>query len=72
MVTRFVFGFAFAIVLAGASYPALAVSQPPRAGCLAVARQEYDAAKKKGLLRTRNGEYVRTGSVFRRAYWYCH
>jgi hypothetical protein len=62
-----------AVLIAG-NWPANAASQlePPRPGCATVQKQEYDAAKKKGLLRTRNGEYVRTGGLLRRQFWYCH
>ena len=41
-------------------------------GCVAVAKQEYDAAKKQRLLQTRFGTYVRTGRLGRRTYLYCH
>jgi hypothetical protein len=72
-VARLSLHYAFGLAFLAAACPALAVTQPdpPRDGCVAVARQEYEAAKKKDLLRTRNGEYVRTGSLIRRAYWYC-
>jgi len=39
--------------------------------CIAVVKQEYDSAKKKHLLHTRMGTYVRTGRPWRRYYWYC-
>jgi len=43
-----------------------------RKTCVAVAKQEYDAAKKQRLLQTRFGAYVRTGRLGRRTYQYCH
>ena len=46
--------------------------QPPRKGCVAVDKREYDAAKREKLLRDRYGTYVRTGRLWRRYYWYCH
>jgi hypothetical protein len=46
-------------------------ARPPYAGCVAVTRQEYNAAKKQHLLRTRFTEYVRTGLPGRRQYWFC-
>lgn len=45
---------------------------PPYPGCVEVAKQEYNAAKKQGLLNTRFNRYVRTGRIGRRYYWYCH
>jgi hypothetical protein len=45
--------------------------QPPHRGCVAVSKGEYQGAKKKSLLRTRFGTYVRTGRLWRRYYWYC-
>jgi hypothetical protein len=45
--------------------------QPPRNGCVAVAKSEYASAKRAKLLRGRYGTYVRTGRVLRRFYWYC-
>jgi uncharacterized protein YchJ len=46
-------------------------AKPPYEGCVAVAKQEYNAAKKQHLLRTRFTQYVRTGLPGRRQYWYC-
>lgn len=46
--------------------------QPPRAGCAAVSKQEYDSAKRQKLLRSRFSSYVRTGRMGQRYYWYCH
>jgi hypothetical protein len=46
--------------------------QPPRVGCRAVSKVEYDAARSEGLLRQKFGTYVRTGPFWRRFYWYCH
>ena len=47
--------------------------QPPRKGCRAVSKIEYDSAKREYLLRNRfGGMYVRTGHFWRHYYWYCH
>jgi len=46
-------------------------ANPPYEGCVAVTRQEYNAAKKQHLLRTRFTQYMRTGLLGRRQYWYC-
>ena len=48
-----------------------AAPKPPYDGCVAVTRQEYNAAKKGHLLRTRFTQYIRTGFPARRQYWYC-
>jgi hypothetical protein len=45
---------------------------PPRDGCRAASRIEYDSAKREHLLRSRFGTYVRTGHLWRHYYWYCH
>jgi hypothetical protein len=66
-----------AIVVTGLLLVAFASSsvhaqQPPRPGCVAVSKHEYDSAKKKKLLRGSVGAYVRTGRVLRRHYyWFC-
>jgi hypothetical protein len=46
--------------------------QPPREGCRAASKLEYNSAKRDYLLNTRVGTYARTGHVWRRYYWYCH
>ena len=46
--------------------------QPPRNGCVAVSKIEYDSAKRQKVLDHTNGAYVRTGRILRRYYWYCH
>jgi len=46
--------------------------QPPRDGCVAVPKIQYDSAKKQNLLRNRFGMYVKTGRFLRHYYWYCH
>src|SRR5262245_54871805 len=45
--------------------------QPPHKRCVAVSKGEYQAAKKKNLLRAKYGTYVRTGWLWRPYYWYC-
>jgi hypothetical protein len=53
-------------------FPAYAkAEQPPRDGCVAVSKVEYDSAKKQYLLSSNNGVYVRSGRFLRRSYWYC-
>ena len=42
--------------------------QPPRTGCVAVSKIEYNSAKRQNLLRNRLGTYVRTGRLLRRYY----
>jgi hypothetical protein len=46
--------------------------QPPREGCRAASKIEYDSAKRQYLLHGRFGSYVRTGHFWRHYYWYCH
>ena len=65
-------GALVALVLMSGSAWAAAPVKPPHAGCSPVPKQEYNSARKQRLLRTRSGEYVRTGSVLRRHFWYCH
>jgi hypothetical protein len=64
-------GVATALVLSVFPCAPANAAQPPYEGCVAVAKQEYDAAKKQHLLRTRFTQYVRTGLPGRRQYWYC-
>ena len=45
--------------------------QAPRANCVAVTKQEYNNARKSRLQQQRFGEYVRTGRVLKRFYWFC-
>jgi hypothetical protein len=56
-----------------AAFPGSFVSpgQPPRKGCVAVVKQEYDSAKKQNLLQMRFSSYATTGHLGRRSYWYC-
>jgi len=64
------------VVAIGATLIAFSCSanaqQPPREGCRAASKLEYNSAKRDYLLNTRVGTYVRTGHVWRRYYWYCH
>jgi len=64
-------GGAIALVLSVFPYASANAAKPPYEGCVAVAKQEYNAAKKQHLLRTRFTQYVRTGLPGRRQYWYC-
>lgn len=70
-VKNYVAGGAIALVLSALSHAPARAAKPPYANCVAVTKQEYDAAKKQHLLRTRFTEYVRTGFPGRRQYWYC-
>jgi hypothetical protein len=44
---------------------------PPREGCRAVSKIEYNAAKREYLLRSRARVYIRTGPFWQRHYWHC-
>jgi hypothetical protein len=73
----------YLIAFAGACTGAIAVAsvalsdssmnavQPPRRGCVAVVKQEYDSAKKLKLLQMKYSSYAMTGGLGRRSYWYC-
>jgi hypothetical protein len=52
--------------------PSVNAKQPPREGCVAVSKQEYDSANRQKLLHSRFSTYARTGRLGRRYYWYCH
>jgi hypothetical protein len=60
-----------AAAIAAALSPAAQAAAPPGRGCRPASKIEYRSAKQQGLLRTMTGEYVRTGHIWRRAYWYC-
>ena len=62
---------AIAAALSVSSSSALAASSPPREGCRAVSKNEYDSAKREYLLISRGRVYVRTGPFWRRYYWHC-
>src|SRR5262245_4912168 len=64
-------GIAGLLLLAVHASSAGAEQTPPKR-CAPVAKQEYDAARRQNLLRSRAGDYVRTGGIGRRQYWYCH
>jgi len=51
----------------------LNAQQPPWSeGCRPASKVEYNAAKRQYLLRNSfGGEYLRTGRLWRRYYWYC-
>jgi hypothetical protein len=63
MVAGLVFG-----LLTGSSARA---QQAPRANCVAVTKQEYNNARKTKLQQQRFGQYVRSGRVLKRFYWFC-
>jgi len=44
---------------------------PPGPGCRSASKLEYRSARDQHLLRSRFGEYVRTGNFWQRHYWYC-
>jgi hypothetical protein len=55
------------------AFPNLSANaEPPRKGCVAVFKQEYDSAKRQMLLQAPFSSYVTTGPLVRRYYWYCH
>jgi hypothetical protein len=62
---------AAAILLVASSMAMAKDPEPPRNGCAAVTKTEYDSAKKQHLLNARFGNYLRTGRPLRRVYWYC-
>ncbi|MFY9687002.1 MAG: hypothetical protein WAJ88_14475 [Pseudolabrys sp.] len=68
---RSIAGSAIALLLSALPYAPANAAKAPYDGCVAVTRQEYNAAKKQHLLRTRFTQYVRTGIPGRRHYWYC-
>ena len=59
-----------AMLVALLGSPAVA-QEPPRAGCVAVSEQEYSVAVRRQQISNRFGNYVRTGTLLRRFYWYC-
>ena len=58
-------------MLAAFPGPSVNAGQPPRPGCVAVVKQEYDSAKRQNLLQNRFSSYATTGQLGRRSYWYC-
>jgi hypothetical protein len=62
---------AIGLMLAAFSGPSVNAGQPPRPGCVAVVKQEYDSAKRQNLLQNRFSSYATTGQLGRRSYWYC-
>jgi hypothetical protein len=63
---------AVGVMLIACHASSVSAEESTRKGCVAVAKQEYDAAKKQRLLQSRFGAYVRTGRLGRRTYLYCH
>jgi hypothetical protein len=53
------------------SSSAIADPLPPRDGCRAASKIEYDSAKSQFLLINRHGVYLRTGHFWDRHYWHC-
>lgn len=45
--------------------------QQPKAGCVAVSKEEYNIAIRRKLLSNRFGNYERMGTLWRPSYWYC-
>jgi hypothetical protein len=62
-----------ASILMLAALPAAAASapQPPRPGCVAVSKLEYNSAAKSRAQQNRFGHYETTRKLLRRAYWFC-
>ena len=71
LIRNTVFTAVFAFMLAAFLVASADAQQPPRQRCLEVSKSEYDMARKQKLLRNRFGDYVRTGRMLRRHYWYC-
>ncbi len=65
-------GIAAAVLMALSASATKAQQQPPAAACRKASKVEYDSAKENYLLRNKFGAYVRTGSIWRRYYWYCY
>ena len=66
--------FPVAVVITGsllASASAIAKPLPPKEGCRAISKIEYNAAKREYLLTSRVRVYIRTGPFWRRHYWHC-
>jgi hypothetical protein len=59
------------LLMATPAMAARAVPQPPRPGCVAVSKTEYNSALKSRMRGGRFGEYARTRKLLRRYYWYC-
>ena len=59
------------LMLIAFPFSSVNAEQRPHKGCVGVSKDEYQGAKRKKLLRTRFGTYVRTGRLWRRYYWYC-
>ena len=68
---RSAMGGTIALALSVFPYASANAAKPPYEGCVAVTKQEYNAAKKQHLLRTRFTQYMRTGLPGQRQYWYC-
>jgi hypothetical protein len=71
-IRRLEFGAIALAMLAALSASPTKAQQLPAAGCRKASKVEYDSAKENYLLRNKFGAYVRTGSIWRRYYWYCH
>jgi hypothetical protein len=71
-IRRPAFGSIAVATLMALSASATKAQQPPAAACRKASKVEYDSAKENYLLRNKFGAYVRTGSFWRRYYWYCH
>jgi hypothetical protein len=63
---------ALATILVLSFASAAKAQTPPREGCRAASKIEYDSAKRHFLLRSRVGAYLKTGHFWRHYYWYCH
>jgi hypothetical protein len=63
---------AFGVMLIACQTSSVRAEQTPPKRCASIVKQEYDAARRQNMLRSRYGDYVRTGGIGRRKYWYCH
>jgi hypothetical protein len=66
-------GVLAAFILMLATLPAAGASAPPppRPGCVAVSKLEYNSAAKSRAQQNRFGHYETTRKLLRRAYWFC-
>jgi hypothetical protein len=75
MAAEFIKQLRVGLMIAGVSLALLPTrvdaQQAPRPNCVAVTKQEYNNARKSRLQQHRFGEYVRTGRVLKRSYWFC-
>ena len=62
---------AVALTLVAGPFSSARAAPTLRQDCVTISKQEYDSARRRHMLRTRFGYYVRTGRLGRRQYLYC-